>query len=86
MPTLLQANGAVILPIIGFVFVMETMSSMLQICWKRFFGRKLFSIAPFHHLLEHRGFPEHNVTMRLWIVGGVAAVIGVIIGLLGFAV
>ncbi|MBP7057070.1 phospho-N-acetylmuramoyl-pentapeptide-transferase [Candidatus Gracilibacteria bacterium] len=79
-------NGAVILPIIGFVFVMETMSSMLQICWKRFFGRKLFSIAPFHHLLEHRGFPEHNVTMRLWIVGGVAAVIGVIIGLLGFAV
>ncbi len=76
-------NSMVILPIIGFVFVLETASSLLQITSKRFLGRKLFAITPMHHLLEHWGLPEYNVTMRLWILGGVTAVIGVIIGLIG---
>ena len=76
-------NSMVVLPIIGFVFVLETMSSLIQISAKKFLGRKIFAITPMHHLLEHWGWPEHNVTMRLWIVGGVAAVIGVIIGLIG---
>lgn len=79
----MMTNSVFMLPIIGFVFVIETASSLIQIISKRFWNRKVFAITPLHHLCEHWGWPEHTVTMRFWIVGGVSAVIGVIIGLLG---
>lgn len=76
-------NSVVVLPIIAFVFVIETLSSALQIFWKRYFKRKLFPIAPMHHWLEKLGWPEHQVTMRLWIIGAAFGVVGTIIGLIG---
>lgn len=79
----MMTNSVFMLPIIGFVFVIETSSSLIQIISKRFWNRKVFAITPLHHLCEHWGWPEHTVTMRFWIIGGVSAVIGVIIGLLG---
>lgn len=50
------------------LFWLELISSGLQIFWKRVFKRKLFTIAPFHHLLEHKGQKEYTITMRFWIV------------------
>lgn len=73
----------VLLPVIGLVFVMETGSSMLQILSKKLRGKKLFRIAPLHHHFEAGGWPEAKVTMRFWVIGQVAAVLGIILALVG---
>lgn len=72
-----------LLPIIGFIFVIEAGSSLLQILSKRIRGKKIFLSAPIHHHFEAIGWPETKVTMRFWVIGGVAAFVGVIVGLLG---
>ncbi len=76
-------NAVFVLPIIGAVFVAEAASSALQIFSKRVFKRKIFLSAPLHHHLEAIGWPETKVTMRLWVVGGVVGVAGLVLGLLG---
>jgi phospho-N-acetylmuramoyl-pentapeptide-transferase len=77
-------DTVLILPIIGFVFVTEAGSSLLQILSKRFRGgKKIFKIAPIHHHFEASGWPETKVTMRFWIVGQIAAVVGLLLYLLG---
>ncbi len=77
-------NTVVLLPIIGVVFVAEAGSSMIQIVSKKLRnGKKVFKIAPIHHHFEASGWPETKVTMRFWILGQVAAVVGLIIFVLG---
>lgn len=76
-------NTALVLPIIGFVFVIEAASSLIQIVSKKMFQRKIFISAPLHHHLEALGWPETKVTMRLWVIGAVMAVIGLFVALLG---
>ena len=76
-------NTALILPIIGFVFVVETLSVLIQITSKRFFHKKVFKVSPLHHLLETYGWGEAKVVMRLWVIGFVFAVVGVFIALIG---
>lgn len=76
-------NSVLVLPLIAFVFVVDTLSSFLQLFWKRFLKRKLFPIAPMHHWLEKIGWPEHQVTMRLWIIGAAFAGLGLVIGVIG---
>ena len=72
-----------LLPIIGVLFVVEAGSSAIQIFSKKVFGRKIFLSAPIHHHLEASGWPETKVTMRFWVIGSVAAFVGVLIALLG---
>lgn len=72
-----------LLPIIGIVFVAEAGSSLIQIISKRFFGRRVFISAPVHHHLEAKGWPETKVTMRFWIIGCVAAAVGLALALAG---
>ena len=72
-----------ILPVIGFIFVLEAGSSLIQIVSKKFFGRKIFISAPIHHHLEAIGWPETKVTMRFWVIAAVAGFIGVMIALAG---
>lgn len=76
-------NSVFVLPIIGAVFVVEAGSSLIQIFSKKVFKRKVFKVAPLHHDLEARGWPEAKVTMRFWVVGQMVGAIGLIIGLLG---
>ncbi len=77
-------DTVLLLPIIGIVFVAEAGSSLLQITSKRLRnGKKIFKIAPIHHHFEAVGWPETKVTMRFWVIGQVAAVIGLIVFLLG---
>lgn len=76
-------NTLFLLPIIGIIFVVEAGSSLIQITSKRFFGRKVFISAPIHHHLEAQGWPETKVTMRFWILSGVAAFIGITLALAG---
>lgn len=73
-----------LLPLIGMVFVAEAGSSAIQILSKKLrHGKKVFKIAPIHHHFEASGWPETKVTMRFWILGQVAAVLGLIVFLLG---
>jgi phospho-N-acetylmuramoyl-pentapeptide-transferase len=77
-------NTLVLLPIIGFVFVIEAGSSAIQITSKKLrHGKKVFKIAPVHHNLELSGWPQTKVTMRFWVIGQVCAVLGLIVFLLG---
>jgi phospho-N-acetylmuramoyl-pentapeptide-transferase len=77
-------DTVLILPIIGFVFVVEAGSSLLQILSKKLRkGRKIFRIAPIHHHFEAIGWEETKVTMRFWVIGQVMAVIGLIVFILG---
>lgn len=75
-------NSVFLLPIVGFVFVLEGFSSLIQILAKKFLHRKIFHIAPFHHHLEYLGWPETRITLRLWIIGGITAIAGILIRLL----
>ncbi len=76
-------NSVAVLPIIGFVFVIEALSVMIQIFSKKFFKKKVFLSAPIHHHFEALGWPEAKVTMRFWVISAVMAIIGVMIALIG---
>lgn len=79
-------DTVLILPIIGIVFVVEAGSSAAQIISKKVrHGRKIFRIAPIHHHFEAIGWEETKVTMRFWVIGQVAGVIGLIIFIFGGA-
>ena len=57
-------NNPLILVIAGMVYIIEMLSSFLQIfCYKMFNGKRLFSIAPFHHALEKRGWSENKIVV-----------------------
>jgi len=71
-----------VLPLVGFVFVMEILSVIIQLTSKRLRGgKKVFLSAPIHHHFEALGWGESKVTMRLWIVGAFFALFGLIVGL-----
>jgi phospho-N-acetylmuramoyl-pentapeptide-transferase len=73
-----------LLPVIGIVFVVEVASVIIQQISKRFRdGKKIFLSSPIHHHFEAIGWPETKVTMRFWVIGQVAAFIGVILFILG---
>ncbi len=76
-------NTVFILPIFGFVFVIEGLSTILQIGSKKLFHKKLFLSAPIHHHFEALGWPETRVTERAWIIGSVTAIIGLVLSLVG---
>ncbi len=76
-------DTVLLLPIIGAVFVVEAGSSLIQISSKRLRkGKKIFKIAPIHHHFEASGWPESKVTMRFWLLGVIASIVGIILFLL----
>lgn len=79
----MMTNSLLLLPVIGAVFVLEAGSSLIQIVSKRFFHRKVFISAPIHHHLEASGWPEVKITMRFWVLGCVAASVGMLISVSG---
>lgn len=78
-------NSALLLPIIGFVFVLEALSTMIQIGSKKIRGKKVFKVAPIHHHYEALGWPEPKVVMRFWVISWIAASLGLIIAFLDAA-
>ena len=68
------------LAIIGGVFVIETLSSMIQIIAIRKFNRKVFLKAPIHHHFEELGWAETDIVRVFWVVGFLLAMFGVIYG------
>ncbi len=78
----LLTNTALLLPIIGFLFVLESLSVIIQMTSKKFRKKKVFLSAPIHHHFEAKGWAESTIVMRFWVISGVTAAIGVIIFLL----
>lgn len=80
----LQTNTVYLLPIIGIVYVAETGSVIINRLSKKFRnGKKVFLSSPIHHHFEAIGWPETKVTMRFWILGQVAGVLGLVLFMLG---
>lgn len=78
----MMIDQALILPLIGFVFVIEMLSVLIQLTSKKLRGgKKVFLAAPIHHHFEALNWGESKVTMRLWIVGLFMAFLGIIVGL-----
>jgi len=77
-------DSVFVLPVIGFLLVIESGSVIIQLLSKKFrHGKKVFLAAPIHHHFEAKGWPPYKVTMRFWVIGVVAAIAGVAIRLLG---
>lgn len=79
-----QTDTIFVLPIIGAVYVIETGSVIInRLSRKLRHGKKVFLSSPLHHHFEAVGWPETKVTMRFWILGNVAAVIGLMVFFMG---
>jgi phospho-N-acetylmuramoyl-pentapeptide-transferase len=72
----LLLNVDLLLPIIGGLFVLETLSVIIQIISFRVFGTRVFRMAPFHHHFELLGWPETTVIVRFWVLAGLFAALG----------
>ncbi|HEB97019.1 MAG TPA: phospho-N-acetylmuramoyl-pentapeptide-transferase [Sedimenticola thiotaurini] len=65
-----------VLLIMGGVFVMETVSVILQVVSFKLTGRRIFRMAPLHHHFELKGWPEPRVIVRFWIVTVILVLVG----------
>lgn len=72
-------NTFLLLPIIAFLFVLESLSVIIQVGSRKLRHKKVFLCAPLHHHFEAVGWPEPKIVMRFWLISGVMAVIGLII-------
>ena len=73
----LVTNTAILLVIIGGLFVLETLSVIAQVISFRGFGRRVFRMSPIHHHFELAGWPEFTVIVRFWIVAGLCSAVGI---------
>ena len=76
--TALITGQILVLPLIGIIFVLEAGSVMLQVAYfKVTGGKRLLRMSPLHHHFELGGWDEEKITIRFWIVGILAALLGV---------
>ena len=73
----LSLNVQLLLPIVGGLFVVVTLSVVVQVVSFRVFGRRLLRMAPLHHHFELVGWPETTVTVRFWIFSGLCTALGI---------
>jgi phospho-N-acetylmuramoyl-pentapeptide-transferase len=66
-----------ILPLVGIIFVLEVASDIIQVVSYKTRGKRVFRMAPLHHHFELGGWDEEKITMRFWIVGALAGMLGV---------
>ena len=73
----LISGQVLILPLIGIIFVLEVASDIIQVTSYKLRGKRVFRMAPLHHHFELGGWDEEKITMRFWIVGALAGMLGV---------
>jgi phospho-N-acetylmuramoyl-pentapeptide-transferase len=66
----------VVLLIMGGIFVIETLSVMIQVASFKLTGKRVFRMAPIHHHFELKGWPEPRVIVRFWIISVVLVLVG----------
>lgn len=73
-----------LIPILAGVFLVETLSVMLQVSWFKYTkrksgeGRRIFLMSPLHHHFQKKGYPEAKIVTRFWIVGVLLAIITIV--------
>jgi phospho-N-acetylmuramoyl-pentapeptide-transferase len=70
------ARQELVLVVMGGIFVLETVSVMLQVASFKLTGRRIFRMAPIHHHFELKGWPEPRVIVRFWIISVVLVLLG----------
>jgi len=76
--TALITGQILILPLVGLVFVIETLSVIAQVTYfKLTGGKRIFRMSPLHYHYELLGWDEEKITLRFWIIGIIAGLIGV---------
>lgn len=66
----------IVLAIVGGLFVLETLSVIIQVVSYKLTGRRVFRMAPLHHHYEQKGWQESTVVVRFWIISVILALIG----------
>jgi phospho-N-acetylmuramoyl-pentapeptide-transferase len=66
----------VVLAIVGGLFVVETVSVIVQVFWFKRTGRRVFLMAPLHHHFEKKGWAEPTIVIRFWIISMILALVG----------
>ena len=66
----------IVLAIVGGLFVVETLSVIIQVFWFKRTGRRVFLMAPLHHHFEKKGWAEPTIVIRFWIVSMILALVG----------
>ena len=70
------AHHEIVLAIVGGLFVVETVSVMIQVFWYKRTGRRVFLMAPLHHHFEKKGWAEPTIVIRFWIIAMILALVG----------
>ena len=65
----------ILLGVVGGIFVIETLSVMIQVSWFRLTGRRVFLMAPIHHHFEKLGWHEQTIVIRFWIVSAILGLV-----------
>lgn len=66
----------IVLAIVGGLFVVETVSVIIQVFWYKRTGRRVFLMAPLHHHFEKKGWAEPTIVIRFWIIAMILALVG----------
>jgi phospho-N-acetylmuramoyl-pentapeptide-transferase len=66
----------IVLAIVGGLFVLETVSVMVQVLSYKLTGRRVFRMAPLHHHFEQKGWAEPTIVFRFWIIAAILAMAG----------
>jgi len=72
-------NTALFLPIICFLFMLESISVIIQVLSKKIRKKKIFISSPIHHHFQAIGWSEPKIVMRFWVISGVTAVVGLVL-------
>lgn len=76
------ANQELLLVVIGMVFLIETLSVIIQVVSFKTRGKRVFKMAPIHHHFEMLGFQETQVVLMFWVAGFVFGIIGILLGVM----
>jgi len=66
----------IVLAIVGGLFVLETVSVIVQVLSFRLTGRRIFRMAPLHHHFEQKGWAEPTIVFRFWIIAAILSMVG----------
>ena len=65
----------ILLGVVGGIFVVETLSVVIQVVWFKLTGKRVFLMAPIHHHFEKLGWAEQKIVVRFWIVSIILALV-----------
>jgi phospho-N-acetylmuramoyl-pentapeptide-transferase len=69
-------KNEIVLAIIGGLFVLETVSVIMQVASYKLTGKRVFRMAPLHHHFEKKGWEEPTIVIRFWIIASILAIVG----------